>query len=179
MFRVSISSSVIGVLCTISMLLGLGLQQSRAWGQRESDLRPMPPLLHTVSDEIGVLSDDEGSALAKEIADIRAVTGAKIKILIAETTQPESIEAYVRRLALQWGNQTSELVDGRYVFIVIARKDHALRVVAGAHYIDTITQFSEQGLVAGALSHLKAGRYYEALDMVIKQLADLLGGTVI
>ncbi len=179
MFRVSISSSAIAVLCTIVMVLGLGLQQSQAWGQRESDLRPMPPLLRTVSDETGVLSNDEGSALAKKLADIQADTGAKILILIAETTQPESIEAYVRRLVLHWGNQTSKLIDGRYVFIVIARKDHALRIVAGSHYIDTITQFSEQGPVAEALSHLKAGRYYVALDMVIRQLADLLGGTVI
>jgi len=179
MFRVSISSSAIAVLCTIVMVLGLGLPQSRAWGQRESDLRPMPPLLRTVSDEIGVLSNDEGLTLAKKLADIRAVTGAKVIILIAETTQPESIEAYVQRLVLHWGNQEFKLADGRYVFVVLARRDHALRIVAGEHYKDTITQLSARGLVAGALSHLQAGRYYEALDIVIKQLADLLGGIVI
>ena len=93
-------------------------------------LRPFPPSLHPISDEVGVLSANEGAQLAGLLQDMLYHTGVKIVMVIAETTKPESSDAYAGRLVEHWTRR--QAVDpARTVVVVLALRDRELTVMAG------------------------------------------------
>lgn len=137
-------------------------------------LRELPPLLRAVSDEVGVLSLAEGRELSRIIADIEQKTRVKVIVLIAETTQPESIEAYVQRLVNRWRTQTEALDSGRFVFVVVTKHDRALRVVPGEKLSSILKPFQASRATAEALALLRQNRYFEALETIVNKLLQLI-----
>lgn len=96
MNRIAIARNLMVTL----MAFGFVLQSLDAHAQEA--LRPLPPVLSAISDEVGALSESEGEALAEIVADARRASGVRIIIVIVETTVPENIESYTHRLRAQW-----------------------------------------------------------------------------
>lgn len=160
----------VAVLCLI--LVGLASQGLAAFAQ--TTLRPLPPLLHSISDEVGVLSVAEGLALSRLIDDIRTRKEAEIIILIAETTQPESMDAYIMRLLKAWRIQTDRLRHGRFVFVVIAKDERILRVVPGPRLLSILKPFEQSDVLIGAHAHLKRNEYFQGLSLIVQKLSQLI-----
>jgi uncharacterized protein len=141
----------------------------------QTGLRELPPLLQVISDEVGVLSLQEGRALSRTLDDIEKKTRAKIIVLIAETTQPESVEAYVQRLVNRWRRDRPEgLNNGRFVFVVIAKNDRVVRVVPGEKLASILKPFEQSSATREALAQLKQGKYYEGLGIIVNKLSQLI-----
>ncbi len=162
---------VIALCLTLSVLASFA---PSAHGQ--SALRPLPPLLRSVSDEVGVLSVPQGKALSNKLFDAEKRTSAKIIVVIAATVAPESIEAYAQRLANHWRGHSQALDSGRFVFVVVAKHDRALRIVPGKKLTRVLKPFMDSGIMADARALLKQDKYFEALAAIVDKLSQLIGG---
>jgi uncharacterized protein len=139
----------------------------------QGTLRPLPPLLQTVSDEVGAVSPDEGKALARRLANLHNDTGAKVVIVIAETTQPEEVEDYTGRLVRQWQQRTDALASGKYIFVVLAVKDRALWIEGGPGYAPRMEGLTEESFAA-VRPYLQQGRYQRAIEVIMNRLEGLI-----
>lgn len=141
-----------------------------AWAE---ELRPLPPLLRTVSDEVGVLSIEQGRTLSRSAEDIFDRTGVRVIIVIAETTRPEEIEDYAERLGQRWKRERG-LVPERSIFVVLAVKDREFQVMPGKDL-----EFIDRGLkkpeaFAGLSPFFREGRYFDALMAVNQRLLEIV-----
>ena len=138
-------------------------------------LRPLPPVLRSVSDEAGTLSNEEGRKLADEIEDIRRTTGARIVIVVAETTGSEDIEQYADRLAQRWKRERGVALE-RSVFIIMAVDDHALHITAG-NDLDGVQRAIRAGAVTTGLRPLlREEKYFAALGRITARIRKLIQG---
>lgn len=140
---------------------------------RAEELRPLPPLLHTVSDEVGALSVEQGRALSRSAEDIFERTGVRVIIVIAETTRPEEIEDYTERLGQRWKRER-DLVPERSIFVVLAIKDRELQVMPdkGLEFVDR--ELKKPEAYAGLSPLFRERRYFDALMTVNQRLLDML-----
>ena len=136
-------------------------------------LRELPPLLRAISDEVGVISVSDGRALSRHIARVEDERGIKIIVVIAETVKPEDIDDYTRRLVAHWRAGSHALDSGRYVFIVLALKDRELRITPGARTVQMVEDVERSAALDALPPLLRQGRYFEALDAIVKQLERL------
>lgn len=143
--------------------------------QDQSELRSLPPILSTISDEVGVLTVSQGQILAKTLADIERQTGVKIVVVILTTSLPESIEAYVQRLINRWRRESKRLDDGRFVFVAIAKEDRELRIVPSKKLTLVLKPFIDSGIMVDARALLKQDKYFEALVVIVDKLSQLIG----
>ena len=141
-----------------------------AWAE---ELRPLPPLLHTVSDEVGALSVEQGRALSRSAEDIFERTGVRVIIVIAETTRPEEIEDYTERLGQRWKRER-DLVPERSIFVVLAIKDRELQVMPGKGLEFVDRELKKPESYAGLSPLFRERRYFDALITVNQRLLDLL-----
>lgn len=141
-----------------------------AWAE---ELRPLPPLLHTVSDEVGALSVEQGRALWRSAEDIFDRTGVRVIIVIAESTRPEEIEDYAERLAQRWKRER-DLVPERSIFVVISVEDREFQVMPGKELEIVHRGLKNPEAYAGLAAFLRQGRYFEALMAVNERLYRLL-----
>ena len=150
--------------------------------QDQSELRSLPPILSTISDEVGVLTVSQGQILAKTLADIERQTGVKIVVVILTTSLPESIEAYVQRLINRWRRESKRLDDGRFVFVAVAKEDRELRIVPSEKLAWALTPLTRSEVTVQAPALLKQDKYFEALTAIAEKLRQLFadhGGVVL
>jgi len=157
----------------LSMLVGaavLSLWPVTVGAQK--GLRPLPPLLRSVSDEAGVLSGDERRRLAQALKETRVRTGVRIIMTIAETTQPEAIEEYGERLARRWNERGLDF--DRAILIVIAVRDREVQVMPGRALAAVDRELDRRGMLADLAPLFRQGRYFEALMALNASLAELI-----
>lgn len=150
------------------MLLALGAASAAA-----QQLRALPPLLRTVSDEVGALSVEEGRALSRSAEDIFERTGVRVIVVIAETTRPEEIEDYTERLAQRWKRER-HLVPERSVFVVLAVRDREFQVMPGKGLESVDRELKKPEAYAGLAPLFREGRYFEALITVNQRLLGMI-----
>lgn len=136
-------------------------------------LRPLPPLLRTLSDEVGVLSLEEGRALSRSAEEIFDRTGVRVIVVIAETTKPEEIEDYTERLGQRWKRER-HLVPERSIFVVLAVRDREFQVMPGKGLESIDRELKKQEAYAGLAPLFREERYFEALMTVNARLLDLI-----
>ena len=141
-----------------------------AWAE---ELRPLPPLLHTVSDEVGVLSIEQGRALSRSAEDIFDRTGVRVIIVVAETTRPEEIEDYTERLGQRWKRER-DLVPERSIFVVLAVKDRELQVMPGKGLEFVDRELKKPEAYAGLAPLFRERRYFDALVTVNQRLLQMI-----
>lgn len=124
-------------------------------------LRELPPLMRTVSDEVGVLSVDEGLHLSRALEEILDEDGIRVVLVIAETIEPESMHEYAGRLARRWA--ADRAVDpARAIFIVVAVNERKLGLVPGP-LLEPKPALIQPDVVRDLAPLLREQRYYEAL----------------
>lgn len=141
-----------------------------AWAE---ELRPLPPLLHTVSDEVGALSVKQGRALSRSAEDIFDRTGVRVIIVIAETTRPEEIEDYTERLGQRWKRER-DLVPERSIFVVLAVKDREFQVMPGKGLESIDRELKKAEAYAGLAPLFRDGRYFDVLMTVNQRLLEMI-----
>lgn len=140
----------------------------------QSGLQSLPPMLSTVSDEVGVMTLAEGQTLAKTLADIEARSGVTVIVVILATTRPESIEAYVQRLIDHWRRESERLDHGRFVFVATAKEDRALRIVPSEPLAWLLPEIGKGELATKVPALMKQDRYFEAMTAIAQRLARLI-----
>ena len=128
------------------------------------DPRPLPPVMRTVSDEVGILSVAEGRKLASELEGILDEDGIRVVLVIAETVQPEKIEDYVERLSQRWASQRG-IDPTRSIFIVLALNDRELVVMPGRN-LGLESALASPEITAGVPPLFREKRFYDGLMMV-------------
>ncbi|HEX7073707.1 MAG TPA: TPM domain-containing protein [Hyphomicrobiaceae bacterium] len=144
-----------------------------ALAARAEELRPLPPLLHTVSDEAGALSVDQGRALSRSAEDIFDRTGVRVIIVIAETTRPEEIEDYTERLGQRWKRER-DLVPERSIFVVLSVRDREFQVMPGRGLEFVDRELKKPEAYAGLSPLFRQGRYFDALMTVNQRLLEIV-----
>lgn len=142
----------------------------------QSSLRPLPPVLSTLSDETGVLTVEQGQRLATALTDIEQMTGVTIVVVILATAHPESIEAYVQRLINRWRRESKRLDHGRFVFVAVTKEDRELRIVPSEKLAWVLKEFAQDKSTAEFLVLLRRNKYFEAMTSIAGVLAQLITG---
>jgi len=164
--------ATLSLVALCSMFLTLALPMPLSFAQTVP--RPLPPLLRSLSDEAGVLDMAQGRALATRIADLEKKADAKIIVLIAKTTRPESIAEYVQRLIALWRRDTHALDGGRFVFVVIAQEGREFSVVPGKALAYILKPLMARDAMAEVQARLGRDEYYEAVALIIERLAQVI-----
>lgn len=144
-----------------------------AFALSAEELRPLPPLLRTLSDEVGVMSADEGLKLSRSLEEVHERTRIRIVMVIAETTGPESVEDYTERLARRWRRER-QLDTDRSVFVVLAVRDRELQVMPGRALPEIERDLERAGTLQQLVPLFRAGRYFEALMKLNSEIDRLI-----
>lgn len=136
--------------------------------------RPLPPVFSTLSDEVGVLTVPQGRKLAKTLADIEEQTGVTVVMVILATARPGDIETYVQRLIDRWRRESKRLDHGRFVFVVVAREDRAVRIVPSEKLAWVLKAIGNSEMAVKVPALLKQDKYFEALSAIAEKLSQLL-----
>jgi uncharacterized protein len=89
----------------------------------------IPPLKARVTDLTSTLSPAEKVQLEQKLADLEALKGSQVAVLILPSTQPETIEQYSIRVADAWKLGRKGVDDG--ALLVVAKQDRAVRIEVG------------------------------------------------
>lgn len=136
----------------------------------QETLRLLPPVLSTISDEVGALSVPDGEALAEIVAEVWRVNGVRIIIVIVETTLPENIESYTHRLRAHWQERRPSTDGEEDVFVVIAAKDRTMRIAAGLRMAAIVKEVSSTKLMVDVGPLLRSGKYFSAIVLIVERL---------
>lgn len=137
------------------------------------ELRPLPPALYTLSDEVGAVSVEEGIALSRSAEEISDRTGVRVIVVIVETTLPEQIEDYTERLAQRW-KRDRRLEPERSIFVVLVVGDRELQIMPGKDLLFVDLELKKPEMYAGLTALLRERRYFEALMKVNSRLLEML-----
>ena len=148
--------------------------QIGALAHAQPALRPLPPILSPISDEVGMLTDRQGQALADTVARIEQRTGVKIVMTILTTTAPESLDRYSLRFIDRWRHQRKLPAHGRFIFVAVTRQDRAVRIVPSAKLAWVLREVRTGELATEAPTLFKQDKYFEALSAIADRLAQLL-----
>lgn len=147
-----------------------------ATGWTQPELRPLPPLLRSVSDEVGALSDAQGKDLSKALQDIFASTSVRIIVVVVETTKPEAKSDYAERLAHRWTLERA-IDPTRSIFMIVAVDDREMQMLLG-RALRPKAQLTDP-LIARDLAPLfRERRYFEALLKLTERLRGILKGNM-
>lgn len=159
----------ISVQCILAIWIGLHLSAVAA----QTTLQPLPPLLRTLSDEVGVLSVDEGLKLSRSMEAVLDETGVRVVMVIAETTKPEAVKDYAERLAQRWKRERG-IDPERSIFVVVAVQDREMRVMPGKALESVDRELSRPGAYGDLAPLFRTGRYFEALMSLNAHLLELV-----
>lgn len=137
-------------------------------------LQPLPPVLRTVSDAADALSVRQGRALSDLLYRVEQKTDAKVVVLLLPTVAPETIDTYARRLIKHWRDNAEIREDQRFVFIVIAKNDRLMRVLASRTLAWVLRPLEESEAMRQARQRLADDEYYRALTAIVEKLSQLL-----
>lgn len=144
-----------------------------AAAQAQSSLRPLPPLLRTVSDEAGVLSADEGRRLAAALYEIFERTGVHVIVVITETTRPEPIEEYAERLARRWLEER-RVDPARMIQVIASMKEREMQIMPGRTLRLTEALYRDDPTAPPVGALFKEGRHFDGLMLIAKRIRELI-----
>lgn len=161
------SSAIAGRLLLLAFAAAAFSSSTNA--QRE--LRPLPPILRSVSDEVGALSQKQGDELSSALYDVLKRKNVRVVMVIAETTRPESIEDYAGRLARQW--VLDRAIDPtRTIFVIVAVNDREMRITPGGAL--GLNSSTTADVTAGLEGYFRDGRIFDALMLLTARLRRVL-----
>lgn len=152
-----------------ALLIALFLPRAAA----EHELRPLPPELRALTDEVGALSLDERQRLSQALEDVRDRTGVPVVMVITETTAPETIEDYTERLALRWRRERHIRPEGS-IFVILAVGDQMIRAMPGQDLAALDRAFARPGAFGDVVPLLADGRYFEGLMNLGARIYEML-----
>lgn len=163
--------TVIGL--AIIVLLALVVTGARA----ADGFVAVPAQAARVTDQAGMLTAQQRSALDGVLADYERKTGSQIAILLVPSTAPEAIEQYSIRVADAWKLGRKGVDDG--VLLVVAKDNPSslrrLRIEAGRGVQGTLTDAQSKRVLQDVIApHFRQGDFYGGLAAGVSAIATLL-----
>ena len=142
-------------------------------------LAPIPELKTRVTDDAGMLRDDERAALENVLAEYEQTKGTQIAVLTVSSTAPEVIEQYGIRVAEAWKIGRKGTADG--VILIVAKdnpKDlRRLRIEVGKGLEGAIPDaIAKRILDEDIAPHFRQNDYYGGLVAGINRIKGVLEG---
>jgi uncharacterized protein len=154
-------------------LCWLWLAASGAWAV--ADLVPLPALTARVTDQTGTLTSAQVAQLESALSELERAKGAQLVVLIAPTTQPESIEGYGIRLADAWKIGRKGVDDG--VILIVAKNDRAVRIEVGYGLEGVIPDVVAKRIIEERIvPRFRAGDFFGGVQDAVQTLARLIDG---
>ena len=163
------------VVVGVAILLLLALVMT---GARAADgFVAVPAHAARVTDQVGMLTAQQRSALDGVLADYERKTGSQIAILLVSSTAPEAIEQYSIRVADAWKLGRKGVDDG--VLLVVAKDNPSslrrLRIEAGRGVQGTLTDAQSKRVLQDVIApHFRQGDFYGGLAAGVSSIATLL-----
>jgi len=163
------------VLVGVAILVLLALVVT---GARAADgFAAVPAHAARVTDQVGMLTAQQRSALDGVLADYERKTGSQIAILLVSSTAPEAIEQYSIRVADAWKLGRKGVDDG--VLLVVAKDNPSslrrLRIEAGRGVQGTLTDAQSKRVLQDVIApHFRQGDFYGGLAAGVSSIATLL-----
>lgn len=141
------------------------------------DFAPVPPLQTRVTDQAGMLSPTQRSALENVLTEYESRTGSQIAILLISSTAPEAIEQYSIRVADAWKIGRKGVDDG--VILIVAKDNppalRRLRIEAGLGVQGTITDAQSKRILQDVIApHFRQNDFYGGLVAGVSAITALL-----
>jgi uncharacterized protein len=115
-----------------------------------------------------LLSTEQKVLIVGKLRSIEQRSGMQVGVLLIPTTGTESIEAYSLRMANASHLGRKDVNDG--VLIVVATRDHHLRLEIGTGLTDRIPDPSAAEIVAMMATRLKVADYYSAINIGLDEV---------
>lgn len=143
----------------------------------EAGFVAVPAHAARLTDQVGMLTSSQRSALDGVLADYERKTGSQIAVLLVSSTAPEAIEQYSIRVADAWKLGRRGIDDG--VLLVVAKDNPAslrrLRIETGRGVQGTLTDAQSKRVLQDVIApHFRQGDFYGGLAAGVSAIATLL-----
>ncbi|XLZ73143.1 TPM domain-containing protein [Massilia sp. SR12] len=137
----------------------------------------VPAKAARVTDQAGMLTAQQRSALEGVLADYERKSGSQIAVLLLPSTAPEAIEQYSIRVADAWKLGRRGVDDG--VLLVVAKDNPSslrrLRIEAGRGVQGTLTDAQSKRVLQDVIApHFRQSDFYGGLAAGVSAIATLL-----
>ena len=144
-----------------------------AWAA--ADLVPLPALTARVTDQTGTLTAVQIAQLEAALSELERAKGAQLVVLIAPSTQPESIEGFGIRLAEAWKIGRKGVDDG--IILIVAKNDRAVRIEVGYGLEGVIPDVVAKRIIEERIvPRFRADDFFGGLQDAVQTLARLIDG---
>jgi uncharacterized protein len=161
----------LGLVITILGLIGAGLMTLSA---AALSVPPKPTDIPIV-DQTNTLTAEQRATLAQQIADERTKSGNQIAIVIVESVENRSIEAYALDIARKWGIGTDQNDNG--VLLLVAKNDRLLRIEVGMGLEGALTDAQAGRIIRDDIApQFREGKYYEGVQVGLTSIIAAIHG---
>jgi len=159
------------LLCLFALLTGF-FQSAGA-----QDFVAVPALTSHVTDQAGMLDEQQRRTLDQVLVDYETRTGSQIAVLLIASTAPEAIEQYGIRVADAWKLGRKGIDDG--VILIVAKDNpkalRRLRIEAGRGVQGSLTDAQSKRILEDVIApHFRQNDYYGGLAAGVSALTSLL-----
>jgi uncharacterized protein len=109
-----------------------------------------PPLTGRVVDQANVLSAAEREKLTVKLADLEQKSGIQLVVATVSSLQDQDIEPYANELFRTW--QLGEKTKNNGVLLLVAPKEHRVRIEVGYGLEGTLTDALSKIIIANAIA---------------------------
>lgn len=135
----------------------------------------VPPLTARLTDLTQSLTPQQQQAIEHELADLETRKGAQLAVLIVPSTQPETIEAYARRVLDEWQLGRKGVDDG--ALLLVAKDDHRLRIETQYGLEGVIPDATATRIIAEDITPaFKRGDFYGGIAAGLGRMIGLVDG---
>ena len=141
------------------------------------DFVAVPALTSHVTDQAGMLDEQQRRTLDQVLTEYETRTGSQIAVLLIASTAPEAIEQYGIRVADAWKLGRKGIDDG--VILIVAKDNpkalRRLRIEAGRGVQGSLTDAQSKRILEDVIApHFRQNDYYGGLAAGISALTSLL-----
>ena len=136
----------------------------------------VPKLEARVTDQAGLLTPEQISALDAKLRDLETTDSTQIAILIIPSLEGESLEDYSERVATAWRLGQKGRDNGALLFI--AMKERKVRIEVGYGLEATLTDALTRRIIQSAIvPNFREGSYYQGIDAAATAIIQVVRGT--
>ena len=162
-------------LCLIVVAASLGFAKG-AFSQSSSTVGNVPKVTQFVTDEAGVLNQNQIQAIESRLVAYQDSTSNQIVVLIVKSVPEGDLFDYSMSVASK--NKIGQKGKDNGLLFTVDVGDHKARFEVGYGLEGVVTDaYSEYILTNIVIPEFKKGDYYAGIDKGITALASLIGGT--
>lgn len=172
--RSPIARMMLAIVVVLFLLLAVSLARAAVGSD---GFVAVPPYSARVTDQIGMLTTQQRSALEGVLADYEARSGSQIAVLLVSSTAPEAIEQYSIRVAEAWKLGRKGIADG--VLLLVAKDNPSslrrLRIESGRGVQGSLTDAQSKRVLQDVIApHFRQSDWYGGLVAGVSAIQTLI-----